>query len=462
MAASTAPPVVIVGAGTAGLVAAACLVDAGRHVTILEARERVGGRVYTEATQDGYLFDLGGQWVGATQHRVRHWLGRFGIGLYPQFDDGKHLFCLDGQTVQTYSGNISNLSLSGLGELARIVASVDDMCMKVPLDSPHMAERAKEWDEITVKEWQERHITNPHTKVLMNFIVCTVFAADPSQVSFLYFLFYMRGGDGYNNLANVHGGAQQDKIKGGAPALCQAMLNHVLADGRSRIHFDCQTYRITQQSDHAIVHTSKGAFIASRVVVAVPPVFASAIHFSPPLSGVRMQKLQRAPCGSVIKMIWVFERAWWRAHGFSGEVLTVTSPCMLYYDATSPDGAHPALVCFIAGATAGMWSERGPEKIKEAVIAQLHELFGDIVERPKEVLMKDWLADPWSAGCYVGVMGPGTLSYYAEDLQKPHGRVHFAGTDISKKWCGYIEGAVVTGEQAAEQVLKATDLLSKY
>jgi monoamine oxidase len=80
-------------------------------------------------------------------------------------------------------------------------------------------------------------------------------------------------------------------------------------------------------------------------------------------------------------------------------------------------------------------------------------LFGEPAARPLAYVDKDWIADPWSSGCYVGVMGPDLLTRIGEALREPVGRLHFAGTETAVRWCGYLDGAIESGERVAAELL---------
>jgi monoamine oxidase len=110
--------VCVVGAGLAGLTAARQLADAGRDVVVLEARDRVGGRVLTEQLADGTLIDHGGQWLGPGQHRIARLADEVGNGTFPTFDDGEHLLRFGGKTGR-YGGAIPRLSPAVLVDMGQ-------------------------------------------------------------------------------------------------------------------------------------------------------------------------------------------------------------------------------------------------------------------------------------------------------------------------------------------------------
>src|SRR5690606_3970696 len=157
--------------------------------------------------------------------------------------------------------------------------------------------------------------------------------------------------------------------------------------------------------------------LADRIEMEVPPL--------------RDQLAQRMPMGSVIKCILVYARPFWRERGLSGEALCDAGPVRLVFDDCSHDGSQAALVAFLLGSTARAWSGRDPEERKAAVIAALARLFGTEAAQPIAYADQDWIAEPYSGGCYVGLMPPGVMTTCARALREPCGRLHWAGTETA-------------------------------
>jgi len=299
-----------------------------------------------------------------------------------------------------------------------------------------------------VETWQRQNIKAAKTVALMNFIVRTVFAVEPSQLSFLFFLFFLKAGGGYSALADIHGGAQQDKIVGGA----QGVSDRMAAKLGDRVVLNSPVRKIYQDGFGVTLHTDNQVYRANRVIVAIPPSVVNTIEFNPPLPPARVHLNQRMPQGCAIKFLVLYDRAFWREKGFSGEILTTDEPAALFYDATTSDGKQPAFVGFVVGSTAMDWSSRGEAAIQNGVIEQLVSVYGEEARNPKKFMMKDWSQEHWSKGCFVGVMPAGMMVPFAKALREPFGNIHWAGTETATQHIGYMEGAALSGDRAAQEV----------
>eukprot|EP01012_Entosiphon_sulcatum_P030874 TRINITY_DN3837_c0_g1_i2.p1 TRINITY_DN3837_c0_g1~~TRINITY_DN3837_c0_g1_i2.p1 ORF type:complete len:469 (+),score=124.16 TRINITY_DN3837_c0_g1_i2:27-1409(+) len=441
---------IVIGAGFAGLCAAWQLVQQGQRPLVLEARGRIGGRCVTQQVR-GEWFDFGGHWIGAHQPRIRKMIEDFGFKMKPQYDEGKHVVTILGQR-HTYSGNISELSSYGeaLSELERCVAIWDKEMMEFPIDRPQSAPKAKEWDNLLLSDWQKQNIKSPEAVVLMDILLWTIFTVTADQISYFWWLFYMRQGHGYNVLADIRGGAQQDKIVGGVGQVIQALADRV---GRQNIQTDSPIRAIEQTATSVTVTTKDGRkFTAPFAIVTAPPAACDEIEFRPALPPKRQQLLKKYPMGTVIKVYVLYERHWWRENGLSGELLSDKEPLALMYDATTDK--VPAFIGFICADKAQKWAEASQDDLKTAVINQIYEAFQiEDARKPLDVLVRPWtIEEPYSRGAYAGHTLPGALATLGDEISKPAGRIHWASTESAFDWGGYFEGAVEAGERVGKTV----------
>lgn len=439
--------VVIVGAGFAGLSCARALRAAGRSVVVLEARDRVGGRSAPE-TLAGRTVDVGGQWVGAGHERLRALLAEHGLRLRSQYDEGANIL-LHGGRVRRFHGEIPwRVNPWALVELGLGLHNLERLQASLPVDAPWRHPRAAALDAVTLESWANRRLRSRAARALFGAGVRAVFSAEPGDISLLYFLFYCRSNDGFETLIGTAGGAQRDLVEGGMHSLSVALA----ANCGEALHTGEPVRAIRQDADGVTAITDRGEYRAPRLVLAIPPTLQSDIAFEPELPMARDRLGRRMPMGSVIKCLVAYERPFWRDAGLSGMAISHELPFSPVLDATPPDGAHGGLVGFFDGAPALEWSDAAPEARRAAVLDSLAACFGPAAREPIDYVEKNWLVEPWSRGCYVGLMPPRVLTEVGRALREPAGRIHFAGTETATEYCGYIEGAIRSGERAAAEL----------
>jgi monoamine oxidase len=158
------------------------------------------------------------------------------------------------------------------------------------------------------------------------------------------------------------------------------------------------------------------------------------------------------PMGATIKCVATYEEPFWREQGYSGFVLADDGVVGFVFDDSPADATTGALVGFVVANEARIWSERDASERRERVLADFARYFGSRAAEPVEYVERAWSNEPWSGGCYAGNMTPGTMTGYGEVLREPVGRIHWAGTETATQWCGYMDGAVRSGERAAREV----------
>ena len=445
--------VVVVGAGLAGLTAATELTAAGRDVLVLEARDRVGGRVETHSL-DSMTMDLGGTWIGPTQERMAELVQRLGVETFPTYDEGEHLLELGGRT-RAFSGRIPPVNPLSLADIGRAQAALDRMARRVPLDEPWRAPHAGSWDAQTFETWVRRNLLTSHGRRFFRMFAGAIMTTGAANVSLLQVLFYVHSGGGTDRLMDTTGGAQETRIVGGA----QQVPLRLAAELGDRVLLEWPVRAVTQDGEQVTVIGEQGEVHAARAVVAVPPTLAGRISYDPPLPGDRDQLTQRLPHGATTKFVAVYAEPFWRADGRSGQAFTQEGAVLFTFDVSPPDASAGMLVAFVQGHTAVRLGRVAPEQRREAVLGDLTRMYGPRAAAPEAFVERDWQAEQWTRGCYGGHAPPGVLTQYGPALRRSVGRIHWAGTETAQQWNGYMDGAVESGQRVAAEILAATSSL---
>lgn len=462
--------VAIVGAGLAGLVAARRLATAGLRPLVLEARDRVGGRVLGEEIGDGKVVEVGGQWIGPGQDRIAALAAELGVSTFPTHDEGRHLIEIGGKRT-SYTGAVTDARVELVRDLSRAISPLaladleqarvrlDRMARQVPLEQPWAAAKARRWDGQTFESWIRRNTRTAAARSLLELATEAVWAAEPADVSLLHFLFYTHSGGGLNRLVGTGGGAQQDRFEGGSQRIPELLAEQL---GDERLRLGAPVRWIGHGDGDVVLHAgepgeTKLVLRAKRAIVAVPPTLAGRIAYDPPLPGLRDQLTQRMPQGTVIKTMAIYDEPFWRDQGLSGQATSDVGPARVVFDNSPPDGRPGVLLGFLEGRLAREWGARPAEERRRAILAGHARLFGERAARPTRFVERVWAEEEWTRGCYGCLMTTGGWTEFGRALRAPIGRLHWAGAETATIWNGYMDGAVQSGERACEEVASALE-----
>ncbi|MFI6998270.1 flavin monoamine oxidase family protein [Nocardia sp. NPDC050175] len=448
--------VVIVGAGISGLAAARELVAAGREVLVLEARDRVGGRILNHQLSDGTVVEKGAAFIGPAQHHIKGLCDELGVKTFPEYIVGDSVIYSEklGRT-QRYPG-ILPPDADLLAGADVVLTQVDEMAATIAVDAPWTAEHAAEWDSLTVHEWITNNGGTEQTLSVFQMYMQPSFGVDAREVSLLFFLWYIAAaGDvttkgNFTRASSVEGGAQEHRVVGGSQVIPLAMA----AQLGTRVALNAPVRTITQTSHSVTVGRDRGVVTASRVIVAAPPPMVSGIEWSPLLPPQRAQLMRRMTMGALMKCDAVYETPFWRAKGLSGFGASDSGAVRVMFDNSAPEGDIGVLLVFIGG---GAWREYGtlpPAERRQAVLEGLARLVGEEALHPIEYVEQDWTHERWTQGSPTAAMAPGTLTAYGSTIREPFGRVHWAGAETATYWAGFMDGAISAGIRAATEILQ--------
>lgn len=451
--------VAVVGGGLAGLTAARDLVAGGRTVAVLEARDRVGGRVVNLSLANGGFTEGGGEFIGPTQDRIKALADSLGVATFTTYNTGKNLLYKDGNRTPYATdgilGSVPPVDAAGLANAAIVQASLDDMAKKVPVDAPWTAAKAAEWDKQTFESWLNANAVIPSAKFLLDVACTSIFSAQPRELSLLYVLFYIAAAGNESNpgtlerLTDTANGAQESRFVGGSQQV-PIKLAATLGD---RVVLSAPVRSVVQSAGKYVVTADGVTVTARKVVVAVPPPLAARITFDPLLPASRDQLSQRLPMGSIGKAIAVYDTPFWRADGLNGQVVSDSGVVRSTFDNSPPDASYGALMGFIEADEMRAYDASGLAEVKAAVLKDYVNYFGDKAKSPTSFVLQRWNNEGFSRGGPVAYAPPGVLTAYGAALRKPVGGIHWAGTETSTYWNGYMDGAVRSGERVAKEVL---------
>jgi monoamine oxidase len=427
--------VVVVGAGLAGLTTARELEKGGASVCVLEARDRVGGRTLDHSIGGGHVAEGGGQYVGPGHDRVLALAKGLGIATFPTYREGKVVLSFGGLqlALPVYRADTDDLK--------RVKRILESLAATVPIDAPWAAQHAREWDNETVAGWLAKNHCDTATKLFFD-ISISAELGPPANISLLYYLFVIRSA---GSIHALEVDAQERRFVGGPQSLSIG-LARPLAD---RLVLDSPVLRIVDKKKSSIeVESKRLKVMARRVVVAMMPADTRRIAFTPELPPARRGLVEAWRGDLSIKVNAVYDEPFWRKNGLSGLGLSDRPPIGITFDNSPPDGSRGVLLAFLTEADV----PNDPDKRREAVLAGLAELFGARAKTPTTYLEDDWSRDGWTTGC-VSPVPRNVLTRFGHALRTPVGRIHWAGTETSEVWCGYMDGAVRSGERVAAEVL---------
>lgn len=444
--------VVIVGAGASGLTAATKLRAAGTSVVVLEARDRIGGRLWTDDI-DGAMLEIGGQWVSPDQDALIETLADLGLETYERYREGENVYIAANGERRLFEGDIFPVPAKTEGEIVGLIEKLDALVAEIDPDAPWAHPRAKELDEVSFAEWLGTQTDDEEAKLNIGMFIAGAMLTKPAHAfSALQALLMAASAGSFSNLVDadfildkrVVGGLQQ------VPLLLAERLGDAVRTGQA-----VRTIRWTPDAPGAgvVAVTDSLEVHAKHVVLALPPILISRISYEPPLPRRQHQMHQHLSMGFVIKVHAVYETPFWRDLGLSG---TAFSPYELVheaYDNTNHDDPRGTLVGFVSDEEAdGVFSVSAEER-KARILESLSHYYGPEALNPVVYYESDWGSEEWTRGAYAASFDMGGLARYGADLRTPVGPIHFSCSDMAGKGYQHVDGAIRVGREVADEIL---------
>ncbi|MDJ1372374.1 flavin monoamine oxidase family protein [Gulosibacter molinativorax] len=448
--------VVIIGAGPAGLTAARRLTQAGKTVAVLEARDRVGGRTWSD-TIDGAFFEIGGQWISPDQTAISGMAKELGLELFDRYREGDAVYIAPDGTRTEYSGvelPVEDSAQAGMeaarAELNRLAAEVDPAA---PWDHP----RAAEFDKISFEDWlREVTGTDIGRITTATFIAGGMLTKPAHTFSLLQALLMASSAGSFDNLLDddfildkrVIGGMQSVSIR-----MAEELGDDVLLNNPVRtLHWSDagpgNPSQVTAVTDSVAVH-------ARHAILAIPPNLYSRIQYVPALPRTQQIAHQHHSMGLVIKVHAAYDRPFWRDKGLSGTGFGPGHTVQEVYDNSNHGEERGTLVGFVVDVTAeAMWALPEEER-KQTILRGLADYLGEEAMHPVAFYLSDWGAEEWTRGAYACSYDLGGLSRWGATQNLPVGPIFFASSDIQGIGYQHVDGAVRIGGDTAQRILEA-------
>ncbi|MDX2061991.1 MAG: FAD-dependent oxidoreductase [Bacteroidia bacterium] len=419
--------VVVLGAGLAGLFAAYRLTQAGIPVTVLEARSRPGGRVFSHSlgTDEPLTVELGAEWIGASHTLLRTTCAALGLALQPHTFKSHVLVGGTYTRAENWPAEPAwQAKLSGIfGALERYSPA-----QLKALDG-------QDWWRFLVQQG----ISEPELE-LRELADSTDFGETIRQVSALSALWEYASSSPNNEM--------DFKVVGGNSRLVEALVQAI---GPANVHLSTPAVAIDQTGGQVTVHTAGGeVHRASHVVCALPTAALLSLRWQPVLQEAHQRALTALQYCRISKTQLVFGERFWQEADYA--LLTDTLGHFYFHTTQGQPGAAGVLTSYAVGDRAYLLSKLGTDERGRQLAQALAPAWPQAPARLLHNVAYHWGSDPYVRGAYA-IYDTGQWYSVLPALQQPHGRVRFAGEHLSEDWQGFMEGAALTGTVAAEALI---------
>jgi putrescine oxidase len=438
--------VVIVGAGVTGLVAATALREAGQRVTVLEARDRVGGRLWTNAI-DGQMYEIGGQWVSPDQTALLGMLEKLGLDTYSRYRDGESVYIGPGGAAVRFTGDIFPASEATRAEIERLIALLDEMVAATDPAAPWDRPDARELDTISFRSWLQHQSDDAEAVDNIALYIADAMLTKPAHAfSTLQALLMAASAGSFSHLVDADF-ILDKRVVGGLQQVPLRLADELGAD----VRLNTPVTSIEWDEEGVVVRTADDIVMGRRAIVALPPNLVETIRFAPALPRLRQQALQHQSLGLVIKVHATYATPFWRGKGLSGTGFSPYRIVHEVYDNTNQGEEQGTLVGFVSDEKADEVFHLPAAERKARILRAIADYLGDEALTPQTYYESDWAAEEWTRGAYAASYDLGGLSRYGADMLLPIGPIRFGSSDIADLGYQHVDGAIRVGQRLAAE-----------
>ncbi|KQV75475.1 Putrescine oxidase [Aeromicrobium sp. Root344] len=440
--------VLVVGAGATGLSAAYAVQRAGRSVLVLESRERVGGRLWTDEV-DGVDLEIGGQWVSPDQDALLAMLDELGLETFERHREGASIYVGRDGERRTFTGEQLPVADSVEAEMTRLTALLDELSGQMDPSRPWDMPGARELDQVTFLGWLEQHCAEPEARDNIGMFIAQAMLTKPAHTFSALQAVHMAASAGsFSNLVDsefildkrVIGGLQQ------VPLRLAERLGSAVRTGRD--------VEKVAWSDEAVTVSSGDLTVSARhLVLAIPPTAVTRVRFEPPLPSIQRETRQHQSFGQVIKVHATYETPFWRDAGLSGTAFSPYEVVHEAYDNTNHDEPRGTLVGFVSDLQADAVLRLSATDRRDVILSSLSTYFGPQAAAPLTYFESDWTSEELGSGAYGSSFDVGGLTRFGPRLREPVGPIQIGSSDVAGLGFQHVDGALRVGAELAAAIV---------
>lgn len=442
--------VVIIGAGPSGLTAARKLKAAGLSVAVLEARDRVGGRTWSD-TIDGAFLEIGGQWISPDQEALSELVEELGLETFPRYREGESVYIGSDHRAVRYSGDMFPVAESTAREMERLITLLDGLTAKTDPATPWTHPDARALDTISFSAWLREQSSDEEACNNIGLFVAGGMLTKPAHsFSALQALLMASSAGSFSNLVDENFILDR-RVAGGMQQVSERMAAElgedvILGAPVRTLRWNEDGHSVTAEADGVTVH-------ARYAIMAVPPNLYSRVSYDPPLPRRQHQMHQHVSLGLVIKVHAVYEKPFWRESGLSGTCFGAHELVQEVYDNTNHGDSRGTLVGFVSDEKADAMFELTAEERRQAILESIARYLGDEALTPEVYYESDWGSEEWTRGAYAASYDLGGLHRYGPDQLTPVGPIYWSCSDLAAEGYQHVDGAVRMGAKTAERII---------